>query len=111
MSVAISRPLGGLLTVMLPSGLFDPLIPAVVISTIAIFVVHAFVLEPSLGTANDESDDQDDSPKTLDKCVFTNIIVGAFIDNVGSLGLIRESCMSLTHSPILAFLFFSLKKN
>ena len=99
MSVAISRPLGGLLTVMLPSGLFDPLIAAAVISTIAFFVVHAFVLEPSLGTANDESDDQDDSPKTLDKCVFTNIIVGAFIDNVGSLGLIRELYRSFDPFP------------
>ena len=111
----LSSSLGGLLTVMFPSDLFLPLIPAAGISFAAFIVVYLYVSEPmpddvtesEIEPATEKIDasesedelvseldepDQLDAPQQLDWLLFTNIVVGHFVDNVGSLGIIRK-CM------------------
>ena len=89
--VIFSRSLGGLLTIMFPSSLFAPLIASAVISTVALLVVYVYVVDPDLhANSEDDKESGEGSPDMLDKCVFSNIILGAFIDCVGSLGILRE---------------------
>ena len=75
-----SRSFGGLLTLMFPSSLLLPLLPAA--AHIAFLVVYKFVLQPKLdGEEKDES--EDGSSVKLDKPALANIVVGALVDNVG----------------------------
>ena len=99
-TVLLSSSLGGLLTVIFPHDLFLPLIPAAAISFTALVVVYFFVLEPVSDNADlleseNERERGDvfetvDAPEKLNKFVFANIVIGSFIDNVGSLGIYRE---------------------
>ena len=98
--VLLSSSLGGLLTVIFPQNLFLPLIPAAAISFTAFVVVYFFVLEPASDNTDpqesvQESDNEDasqtlDAPGKLNKLVFANIVIGSFLDNVGSLGIYRK---------------------
>jgi len=77
-----SRSFGGLLTLMFPSSLFLPLLPAAALNVLAFLVVYKFVLQPKLdGEEKDES--EDGSSVKLDKPALANIVVGALVDNVG----------------------------
>ena len=84
--------LGGLLTIIFPANLFLPLLPAAAISSIALVVASVFVLEPSKihPTPDTANEQKDDLPTKLDKRLLCNIIFGALMDNIGSLGITRK---------------------
>jgi hypothetical protein len=95
----IGRALGGLLTVMFPDHLFQPLIPATVITFLGVLVAYYLVLEPKgvrkalMGGETDDCEKTDkdaDLPKTMDYKALFNIIFGALVDNGGSYGIIRK---------------------
>ena len=88
--------IGGLLTILFPDNLFVPLLVAAGISFIAALAAFAFVLDPGSYQKQREHEDQDDKedselPKVLDKKLFFNILCGALMDNIGSLGITRKS--------------------
>ena len=110
-TVLLSSSLGGLLTLATPHDLFLPLIPAAAISFTALVVVYFFVFDPVLHDADNHNSEQEsevddvsqqlDVPEKLNKVVFANIVIGAFIDNIGSLGIYRE-CIHQPGSEIVA---------
>lgn len=107
----LSASLGGLLTVIFPSDLFLPLIPAAAFSFAAFIAVYFFVSEPVCDDTNSQPSEieerpeideaeQLNAPEKLDKLALANIIVGALIDNVGSLGIVREYIYSFCSMSI-----------
>ena len=91
--------IGGLLTILFPENLFVPLLVAAGISFLAVLAAFAFVLDPGSYQKQRKLEDQDkedrdsDSPKVLDKKLLFNIICGALMDNIGSLGITRKSML------------------
>lgn len=111
-ALLLSSSLGGLLTLVFPDDLFLPLIPAAAISFTALVVIYFFVLDPVFDDAVDHKSEQEsevddvsqqpDVPEKLNKAVLANIVIGAFIDNIGSLGI-----YPLAFSPVMYQKFFS----
>ena len=103
---AASRSLGGLLTLMFPSSLFLPLLPAAALNVVAFLVVYKFVLQPKLDDLDDgdkKDESEDGSLVEIDKPALVNIVIGALVDNVGSLGIVREF-VSFVHNMLMLIL-------
>lgn len=97
------RTLGALFSVMFPRNLFFPLIPAAVISAASFLAVYK-LLQPNLTDDDGNEKSGLGSPDKLDRGVFVNIISGALIDNIGSLGIVpRKLCSVPLHHYILPF--------
>jgi hypothetical protein len=125
----VGRSLGGLMTVVVPQGLFLPWLPTAFITFCGFLVGYKYVLEPSgmreaFGWDNDVNDsgentmermedkknESNDLPDEIDRKTLYNVIIGAVADNAGSLGLIREYCYTysvyrIIHPPFYTVLF------
>jgi len=96
--MVVGRSSGGMLTILFPANLFYPLFPAAALSLLAFFVAHKFVLDPGkvmllqgLNTKEKDAAEEDKKyPKEIHVFSAINIVIGAFLDNVGSLGIIRK---------------------
>lgn len=92
---------GGLLTILCADNLFMPLIVAACISFVALISVAALVLDPgALQQRKSVEEEDSDLPTELDKALLVNIIFGALMDNIGSLGITRE----ILHAALLCSL-------
>lgn len=97
----IGRSIGGLLTVLFPEHLFLPLIPAAILSLFAFFVAYKFVLEPKHiqhdAPNQTEEEDSDAVPDEIHMGTLLNIIFGALLDNIGSLGIVPFAVRSVMY--------------
>ena len=85
---------------MTPNDLFLPLVLAAGISFIALIAVYFFVTEPIHDDDCLDNISNNDAPEKLDRFTFVTIVLGSFIDNVGSLGIVRK-CLAGFISGIL----------
>ena len=87
---------GGVCAILMESqGLFTPLFIGAVLNAAAFFAAMYGMIEPKKYTfirrkhdSDDDSLEEQESPKTLDHKVLGNVIVGALLDNIGSSGLL-----------------------
>lgn len=84
---------GGIAAILMQNtGLFTPLLLAAALNFAAFCFMYMFLIEPhgkgkALAFAEETSEEDENGPETIDKKLFSNVIVGALFDNVGSAGL------------------------
>ena len=63
-----------------------------IFSLLAFFVAHKFVLEPKSlhHNAPTQTEEENDDPDEIHMWTLFNIMFGALVDNVGSLGIVRK---------------------
>ena len=97
---------GGLFSVFFAENLFLPLIPAACLSVVATIVAYMLLLDPGITVAPSVEVDggahDDATPASFRVRVLLHIIVGAMVDNLGSLGIVP-----LGLSPVMYQTFFA----
>ena len=81
-------------TAISPTGLWNPLWAGVALSCLGAYLVQFHVPEPHVPPSeeapapggNEGKEDGEKEPE-LDSCLFWNVIIGSFLDNMGNTGL------------------------
>lgn len=104
-AMVLGKGSGGLLTLLFPGNLFLPLIPAASISIMAFFIACKFVFDPKY---NDNIDDREginnDYPDSFHVRTLINVMFGAIMDNIGSLGIVPLALSPVMFDTFLNFI-------
>ena len=95
---------GGIVAILMEEqGLFSPLLVAAGVDALAFLMVYMWLHEPDTTFKFDEDDgeDENDAPKTIDWKIFSNVIAGALLDNFGSSGLFPMTLAPLAFNTFL----------
>lgn len=101
----IGRSGGGIAAILLESqGLFTPLLAGAALNAVATFFLYFFMIEPNenIHFQEEVDDDDDGAPEKFNWSIFSNVNIGALLDNIGSTGIVPLSMAPLAFSTFLA---------
>lgn len=81
---------GGAISILMENmNLFSPLLVAIGLDFVVFIFCYLFCIEPdkNIHFPEEGEDEEDTGPEKIDVRLFSNVIVGALLDNVGSSGL------------------------
>jgi MFS family permease len=99
---------GGVISIaMADTGLFIPLFIGAGLNLGVTIFAYFYLIEPKkmlhMGVGREDNDEEeDDSPKEMDWCLISNILVGSLVDNAGSVGLFPLCLSPLAFNVFLA---------